>query len=242
MQRLCRISHTEAYRVRSRRTLADAKESESSRAVGAEIGSIAKMTVELRQPTAVMQQEPSPSSSFSPTALMQEPTQNIQNEQMDSPMEMGAQEHREQKGVQLSETLPSEMFKRPVVKAKPVRSSMITPMMERLGSAVLLDPVPSSKEETTTGSLHAIDGVDVVTALVSRGGCVAVRGDENVREKNSVSGRRTGISCDCEPRGSQRPQDHQRLRSKKRVKCSTQKKCGKEKPERCKSLMSSKSK
>ena len=67
-------SHTEACRVRSRRTLADAKENESSRAV-AGIGSIAKMTVELQQPTAVMQQEPSPSSSFSPSAPTQEPTQ-----------------------------------------------------------------------------------------------------------------------------------------------------------------------
>ena len=69
-------SHTEACRVRSRRTLADAKESESSRAVGAGIGSIAKMTVELQQPAAVMQQEPSPIPSSSPTAPMQEPTQH----------------------------------------------------------------------------------------------------------------------------------------------------------------------
>ena len=67
-------SHTEACRVRSRRTLTDAKENESSRAVGARIGSIAKMTVELQQPTAVVQQEPSSSSSSSPSA-MQEPTQ-----------------------------------------------------------------------------------------------------------------------------------------------------------------------
>ena len=88
-------SHTEACRVRSRTTLAGAKENESSRSVGAGVGSIAKMTVELQQPTVVMQQEPSPSSS--PTAPMQEPTQNVQNEQMDSPMEMGAQEHREQR-------------------------------------------------------------------------------------------------------------------------------------------------
>ena len=92
-------SHTEACRVRSRRTLADAKESESSRAVGAGIGSITKMTVELEQPTAVMQQEPSPSPSSSPTAPMQEPEQNIQNELMDPPMELGAQEHREQRRV-----------------------------------------------------------------------------------------------------------------------------------------------
>ena len=42
-------SHTKACRVRSRKTLADEKGSESSRAVGAGIGSIAKMTVELQQ-------------------------------------------------------------------------------------------------------------------------------------------------------------------------------------------------
>ena len=35
-----------------------------------------------------------------------------------------------------------------------------------MGSTVLLDPAPSSKDETTTGSLYAIDGIDVVTALV----------------------------------------------------------------------------
>ena len=145
-------------------SLADAKESESPRATGAGIGSIAKMTVELQQPTAVMQQKPS--SSSSPTAPMQEPTQNILNEQMDSPMDMGAQERREQRKVQLNETLSSEMSKRPVVKAKPAHPSMIAPMMERLGSTVLLDPAPSSKDESTTGSLHAIDGIDVVTVLV----------------------------------------------------------------------------
>ena len=43
---------------------------------------------------------------------------------------------------------------------------MIASMMERLGSTVLLDSAPSSKDEATTGSLHAIDGIDVVTALV----------------------------------------------------------------------------
>ena len=142
------------------------RESESSRAVGAGVGSIAKMTVELQQPTVVMQQEPSTSPSFSLTAPMQEPTQNVQNEQMDSPMEMGAQEHRVQRKVRLNETLSSEMSKRPVVKAKPAHSSMIASMMERLGSTVLFDLAPSSKDEATTGSLHAIDGIDVVTALV----------------------------------------------------------------------------
>ena len=159
-------SHTEACRMRSRRTLADAKENESSRAVGAGVGSIAKMTVQLQQPTAVIQQGPSPSPSSSPTAPMQEPTQNIQNEQMDSPMEMGAQEYKEQSGVRLNETLSSEMSKRPVVKAKSAHSSMIAPLMESLGLTVPFDPAPSSKDEATTSSLHAIDGIDVVTALV----------------------------------------------------------------------------
>ena len=113
-----------------------------------------------------MQQEPSPSPSFSPTALMQEPTQNIQNELVDSPMEMDAQEHRAQRKVRLNETLSSERTKRPVVKAKAALSSMISPMMERLGSTVLLNPPPSSKDEATTGGLHATDETDVVTALV----------------------------------------------------------------------------
>ena len=159
-------SRTEACRVRLRRTLADAKGSESSRAVGAGIGSIAKMTVELQQPTAVMQQEPSPSPSSSPTVPMREPTQNIQNEQMDSLMEMGAQEHGDRRKVRPSETLSSEVSKRPVVKAKPAHPPTIAPMMESLGSIVLLDPAPLSKDETTTGSLYAISGIDVVTALV----------------------------------------------------------------------------
>ena len=68
--------------------------------------------------------------------------------------------------MRLNETLSNEMSERPVVKAKSAQPSMIAPMMESLGSTVLLDQVPSSKDETTTGSLYAIDGIDVVTALV----------------------------------------------------------------------------
>ena len=56
------------------------------------------------------------------------------------------------------------------MKAKPAHSSMIAPMMERLGSTVLLDQVPSGKDDVTTGSLSAIDGIDVVTALVPEEG------------------------------------------------------------------------
>ena len=58
------------------------KRAENSGAVAAGVGSIAKMTVEIQQPTAVMQQEPSPSPFSSLTAPMQGPTQNVQNEQM----------------------------------------------------------------------------------------------------------------------------------------------------------------
>ena len=81
-------------------------------------------------------------------------------------MEMGAQEHREQRKVRLNETLSSEMSRRPLVTAKSAHSSMIAPMMENLGLIDLLDPAPSSEDEKTAGSLHAIDGIDVVTALV----------------------------------------------------------------------------
>ena len=192
-------SHTEASRVRSRRILADAKESEISRAIRAGVGSIAKMTVKLQQSTVVMQQEPSPSPFFTPTVQMQEPTQNIQNELMDSPMEMGAQEHREQKKVRLNETLSSEMSKRPVVKAKSAHPSMIAPMMERLGSTVLLDPAPSSKDETTTGSLYAIDGIDVVTAPVPEEDAWQFEVTKTRARKIQFQDGEQEISCDCEP-------------------------------------------
>ena len=153
-----------------------------------------------------MQQEPSPS-------LRCKPTQNIQNEQMDSLMEMGAQEHREQRRVRLNETLSSEMSKRPVVKAKPLQSPTIAPMMESLGLIFLPDPAPSSKDETTIGSCTRSTDRRCGGSC-PRGVCVAVRGDENVRERNSVSRPRTGISCGCGLRGSQCPQNHQRLRNK----------------------------
>ena len=46
------------------------------------------------------------------------------------------------------------------------RSSMISPMVESFGSTVLLYAAPSSKDEATSCSLHVIDGINVVTALV----------------------------------------------------------------------------
>ena len=223
--------------------MADAKESESSRAVGAGIGSIAKMTVELQQPAAVMQQETSSSSSSTPTAPMQEPTQNIQNEQMDSLMEMGAQEHREQRRVRLNETLSSENSKRPVVKAKPAHPPTIAPMMESLGLIVLVDPAPFSKDETTIGSLHAIDGIDVVAALVpeedvwqfevTKTCAREIQFQDGEQESVAIVDREDPVSLTLKP---STPTKQERVRS------STQKKCGKEKPKRCKSSMSSKSK
>ena len=80
-------------------------------------------------------------------------------------MEMGAPERRAESEVRLNETSSSEMSKRPVVKAKPARPSMIAAMMERLGLTVLLHPTPSNKDETTTSSLHVTNGDNVVTAL-----------------------------------------------------------------------------
>ena len=70
------------------------------------------------------QQEPA-SSSSGPAAPM--PIQNFQNEQMDSPMELGPQERRERKGARPSETPTSEISGRPVVKARPASSPMIVP-------------------------------------------------------------------------------------------------------------------
>ena len=232
-------SHTGACQVRSRRTLVDAKESESSRAVGARVGSIAKN--DRGAPTANSGDAVGTVTIiiFSPSVPMEGPTQNVQNELMDSPMDMGAQEHRERRKVRLDETLPGEMSKRPVVKAKSAHPSMIAPMMERLGSTVLLDPSPSSKDEATTGSLHAIDGIDVVTALVP---------DEDVWQFEGTKTCATEIQFQDREQKSVAIVDREdpnvfktiNVCAAKMVKSSTQKKCGQEKPKRGKSLMSSK--
>ena len=138
-------SHTEACReehwlMRKRARVRERSEQE--------LDQLQKMTVELQQPTVVMQQEPSPSPFSSPTVQMQEPTQDIQNELMDSPMEMGAQEHREQGKVRLNETLSSEMSRRPVVKAKSAHPSMIAPMMwDRLFSLTQHHPARTRRQQ-----------------------------------------------------------------------------------------------
>ena len=97
------------------------------------------------------------------------PTQNFQNEQneqMDSPMELGPKERRERKGARPSETPTSEISGRPVVKARPASPPMIVPTAEGSGTVVLSAPVSSSKDEMTINCLHVIDGIDVVATLV----------------------------------------------------------------------------
>ena len=65
---------------------------------------------------------------------------NLQNEQMDSPMELGAQERRERKGARPTETPTSEISGRPVVKARPASPPMIVPTVEGSGTVVLSAP------------------------------------------------------------------------------------------------------
>ena len=130
---------------------------------GTPVGPIAEPTTESQVPAPIAQQEPA-SSSSGPAAPM--PTQNLQNEQMDSPMELGPQERRERKGARPSETPTSEISGRPVVKARPASSPMIVPTAEGSGTVVLSTPASSSKDEMTIGGLYVIDGIDVVATLV----------------------------------------------------------------------------
>ena len=110
-----------------------------------------------------------------------------------------------------------------------------------LGLIVLLDPAPFSKYETTIGSVHTIDGIDVVAALVP---------EEDVwqfevmktyaKEIQFQDGEQESVAIvDYEDPILQKPSTSAK---QGRVRSSTQKKCGQEKPKRCKSLMSSNSK
>ena len=139
--------------------------------------------------TAVVQQE-LPSSSSCPAAPM--PIQNLQNEQMESPMKLGAQERRERKGARPSKTPTSEISGRPVVKGRPASLPVIVSTTEGPGTLVLFAPASSSKHEMTIGGLYVIDGIDVVATLVP---------EEDVWQfednRNPDAGRRAGINCGC---------------------------------------------
>ena len=151
--------HTEACRVRLEKALAD----ERADPVEAPAGTITEPATESQESAPAKQQEPA-SSSTGPAAPM--PAQNLQNEQMDSPMELGPQERLERKGARPGETPTSEISGRPVVKARSASPPMIVPTAEGSGSVVLSAPASSSTDEMTMGGLYVIDGIDVVATLI----------------------------------------------------------------------------
>ena len=148
-------------RVRLEKAWADEKA--SAGLVGAGVGPIGEPDTERQQPTPAALQEPA-SSSSGPAAPM--PTQNLQNEQLYSPMELGAQERRERKAARPNETPSSQISERPVVKAMPASPPTIVPTAEGSGTIVLSASASSSKDEVTTGGLYVIDGIGVVATLV----------------------------------------------------------------------------
>ena len=119
--------HTEACRVRLEKALADVR----ADLVEAPVGLDTPPATESQEPARAAQQEPA-SSSSGPAAPI--PTQNLQHEQMDSPMELGPQERRERKGARPSETQTSEISGRPVVKARPALPPVIVPTAEGSGT------------------------------------------------------------------------------------------------------------
>ena len=120
----------------------------------ASAGPIAEPATEPQQPAPATQQEPSSSSS------------GLAVKQLDSPMEMGAQERRERKGARPSETPSSEFSERPVVKARPASPPTIGPTAEGSGTIVFSATASSSKDKMMIGGLCVIDGIDVLATLV----------------------------------------------------------------------------
>ena len=91
--------------------LEEAVADERADSVEAPVGPYTEPATESQESAPAAQQEPA-SSSSSPAAPL--PTQNLQTEKMDSPMELGAQERRERKGARPSETPTSEISAKPV--------------------------------------------------------------------------------------------------------------------------------
>ena len=147
--------------MRLEKALAD--ETASVGPVGAGIGPIAEPTTEPSQTAPAAQQEPASSSSGLGAPM---PTQNLQKEQLDSQMELGAQERRDRKGARPSETPTSEISEKPVVNARPASRPTTVPTAEGSGTIVLSASASSSKDEMTVGGLYVIDGIDVVAALL----------------------------------------------------------------------------
>ena len=142
--------HTEACRARLEKALADEKASADP--VGAGVGPTAEPDTEPQQPARTAQQEPASSGPAEPL-----PTQNLQNEQLDSTMELGAQERRERKGARPSEMPTSEISGRPEAKARPASPPMIVPTAGGSGTVVPSTPASSSKDEMTIGGLYVME-------------------------------------------------------------------------------------
>ena len=147
--------------MRLEKALAD--ERASAGPVGTGVGPIAESATEPQQPALAAQQK-SACSSSRPAVPM--PTQSLQNEQLDSPMELGEQERRERKGARPNETPSSEISERPEVKLRTTSPPTIVPKAEGSGTIVLSASASSNKDEMTTGGLYVIDGIDVVATLV----------------------------------------------------------------------------
>ena len=214
--------HAEACRVRLEKAF------ERADPVEKPVGPITELATE--------SQESAPAARPScPAAPMR--TQNFENEQMDSPMELGPQERRERKGARPSETPTSEISRRPVVQARPTSPQMMLPTAEGSGTVVLSTPASSSKDEMTIGGLYVIDGIDVVATLVPEEDVWQFEATETCTTEIQVQDRKqelwtTRISARRKPL---------RLTTQEQVKSSIQKKCERNEPKRCENLMNSKS-
>ena len=229
--------HTEACRVRLQKALAD--ERASAAPVGAGAGPIAEPATESQEPAPAAQQEPASSSSGLAAPM---PTQNLQNEQMDSTMELGAQERRERKGARPSETPASEISGRPVAKARPASPPMIVPMAEGSGTVVFSDPVSSSMDEIMIGGFLCDRWNQRCGNSCLRGGCVAVRGNrERAQQRRRLQDREQESIAVVNHEDPSTSEAFRGLRRVEQVKGSIQKRCGRDEPKRCGSLMNSKS-
>ena len=226
--------HTEACRVRLENALAD----ERAHPVEAPVGSNTQPATESQEPAPAAQQEPA-SSSSGPAAPM--PAQSFQNEQMDSPMELGPQEGRERKEARPSETPTSEISGKPVVKARPASPPMIVLTAEGWGAVVLSAPASSSKDQMTIGGLYVIDGIDVVTTLVPEEDVWQFEATETcTTETQMQDGEQESIAVvDYEDPATTEAIEAYDART---CESSIQKKCERDEPKRCESLMNSKSK
>ena len=106
------------------------------------------------------------------------PAQSPQNEQPDSPMEMETQEHRERKGARPSETSPSEISERPVVKARAASPETIVATLELF--SLCSGFVQQGRDDDRRLVRDRWD-----------------RRSRDVHTRNSVVVQRTGIDCGC---------------------------------------------